>query len=78
MTENTKVLASLRVSPEIHAEVLSTSKEDDRSIQDQIRFLLKLGLKVRKQILDKNVDFIDNPTRRNYVRKSNSDSQGKS
>jgi len=42
-----KVIGALKISEELHTEIVSTAGEDDRSIQDQVRFLIKLGLKER-------------------------------
>ncbi|MDD5649353.1 MAG: hypothetical protein PHF86_02900 [Candidatus Nanoarchaeia archaeon] len=46
-------LKNLRVTEEMHEEIIKTSKEDSRTLQDQVRWLLSIGLEQRKLILKK-------------------------
>lgn len=40
-------LKSLRVTEEMHKNIVNTSKEDNRTLQQQVRYLIDLGLKIR-------------------------------
>jgi len=42
-------LKNLRVDPSMYDAVTSTAKADMRSIQDQVRWLISLGLEARNQ-----------------------------
>jgi hypothetical protein len=44
-----KVIGAMKVTEDLHTEIVKTAEEDDRSIQDQVRFLIKIGLKERKK-----------------------------
>jgi hypothetical protein len=49
-----KILASLRISDDIHSQLLKTAEEDERPLQSQVRWLISLGLKTRKKLLEPN------------------------
>jgi len=40
-------IKSLRVTEEMHENIAITSKEDNRTLQQQVRYLIDLGLKTR-------------------------------
>jgi hypothetical protein len=63
---NEKVIAAMRVTSDLHSEILKSAEEDVRSVQDQVRWLIKLGLEARKK--DKEV--LDRTKGRNYVRRT--------
>ena len=44
-----KMLRAMRVSEELHSEIVRTAEEDERTMQLQIRWLLKKGLEFRSQ-----------------------------
>jgi hypothetical protein len=72
-SEKTKILASIRVPIDLHEQILTTAESDDRSIQDQVRWLIKQGLKFRN--LEK---YEDTKPRRKNVNRTKQDNSGKS
>jgi len=46
-SEKLKTLGNIRVTEKLHSQIKKASVEDDRTIQDEIRWLLKLGLSHR-------------------------------
>lgn len=49
-----KMLASLRVTDDMHSQILKSAEEDQRTVQDQVRYLITTGLRVRQELLEAN------------------------